>query len=55
MHPLDPEITASTEADEAAMGSIAPGQRGYPSRFPTPAEIDVSGDEQDSSICRGYD
>ncbi|WP_158546681.1 hypothetical protein [Halopolyspora algeriensis] len=55
MHHPDPEITVNPEADEATTGSIAPGQRAYPSRFPTPAEIDANGDEQDSSICRGYD
>lgn len=55
MHHPDPELIADTEPEDATAGSIAPGQRGYPSRFPTRAEIEPNGDEQDSSVCRGYD
>lgn len=55
MQQHDPDLTSTTEPDGVVAESIAPGQLGYPSHFPTRAEIEATGDEQDSSVCRGYD
>ncbi|MBA8824830.1 hypothetical protein FHX42_002177 [Saccharopolyspora lacisalsi] len=53
MRQSDPEHHASTETNDS--GSEPSRQRGHPCRFPTRAETGPNGDEQESSVCRGYD